>query len=69
MKGLNYSDTEAERIVGRFREYDESQVVRNAPHRHDVQKLVALTEQGRRDIADLLAAEAASAPKTDSKAQ
>jgi len=69
LKGLNYSDTEAERIVGRFREYDESQVVRNAPHRHDVQKLVALTEQGRRDIADLLAAEAASAPKTDSKAQ
>jgi monovalent cation:proton antiporter-2 (CPA2) family protein len=65
LKGLSYSDTEAERIVRRFREYDDSQILRNAPHRHDVQKLVALTEQGRRDIAELLAAEAASAPKID----
>lgn len=65
LKGLSYSDTEAERIVRRFREYDESQMLRNAPHRHDMQKLIALTEQGRRDIAELLAAEAASAPEID----
>lgn len=65
LKGLSYSGTEAERIVRRFREYDESQILRNAPHRHDMQKLIALTEQGRRDIAELLAAEAASAPKID----
>jgi monovalent cation:proton antiporter-2 (CPA2) family protein len=64
LKLLNYSEAEAARIVRRFREYDESQIVRNAPHRHDVQKLIALTEQGRRDIADLLAAEAA-APRID----
>ena len=66
---LNYSGVEAQRIVQRFREYDENQILRNAPHRHDVQKLVALTEQGRRDIADLLAAETASAPEIDQKAQ
>ena len=65
LKGLSYSETEAQRIVRRFREYDESQIVRNAPHRHDPQKLIALSEQGRRDIAELLAAEAASAPKID----
>ena len=52
-------------IVERFREYDERQIRDNAPHRHDVTKLIAASEQGRRDIAQLLAAEAASAPQVD----
>jgi voltage-gated potassium channel Kch len=62
---LGYSEREAESIVRRFREYDEQQIVRNAPHRQDMKKLIALTEQGRRDIAELLAAEARSAPQVD----
>ncbi len=62
---LGFEEAEAERIVQRFREYDERQVAQSAPHRHDVQKLIALTEQGRRDIAQLLSEEARSAPKID----
>jgi glutathione-regulated potassium-efflux system protein KefB len=62
---LGFGEAEVERIVGRFREYDEAQIPLGAPHRKDVKKLVALSEQGRRDIAQLLAAEAGSAPKID----
>jgi voltage-gated potassium channel Kch len=65
LKALGFGDTEVQSIVRRFKEYDERQIELAAPHRHDVKKLVALTEQGRRDIAQLLAAEAASAPKID----
>jgi hypothetical protein len=49
--------SESEILVQRFKEYDEKQIVESAPHRRDVGKLIALTEQGRRDIAQLLAAE------------
>jgi monovalent cation:proton antiporter-2 (CPA2) family protein len=62
---LGFGSTEVETIVRRFKAYDERQIELAAPHRHDVKKLVALTEQGRRDIAQLLASEAASAPKID----
>jgi glutathione-regulated potassium-efflux system ancillary protein KefC len=64
---LGYTPENAERIVSRFREYDERQIAQSAPHRHDEAKLIALTEQGRRDIAQLLAAEAAAAPPVDEK--
>lgn len=47
----------------RFKDYDDRQIAQNAPYRHDDKKLIALSEQGRRDIAQLLAAEALSAPK------
>jgi voltage-gated potassium channel Kch len=62
---LGFGEAEVARIVGRFREYDEAQIPLGAPHRKDVKKLVALSEQGRRDIAKLLATEAGSAPKID----
>ena len=62
---LGYSESEAQSILQRFKEYDERQIVQNAPHRHDVKALIALSEQGRRDIAELLAAEARSAPQVD----
>ncbi len=64
---LGYTADNAQRIVTRFREYDEQQIAQSAPHRHDEEKLIALTEQGRRDIAQLLAAEAAAAPAVDEK--
>jgi Kef-type K+ transport system membrane component KefB len=63
LAALGYSEGEADSILRRFKEYDEQQIVRNAPHRHDMKKLIALSEQGRRDIAELLAAEARSAPQ------
>jgi voltage-gated potassium channel Kch len=65
---LSYEPDNAQRIIERFREYDERQIAESAPHRHDVKKLIALSEQGRRDIAQLLAGEAASAPQIDKAA-
>jgi voltage-gated potassium channel Kch len=64
---LDYPAETARRVVERFREYDEGQLRGSAQHRHDVAKLIALTEQGRRDIAQLLAAEAALAPQVDER--
>ena len=46
LRSLDFSAPETERIVKRFKEYDESQIVQSAPHRHDVKALVALPEQG-----------------------
>jgi monovalent cation:proton antiporter-2 (CPA2) family protein len=62
---LGYQQAAAQRIVERFRDYDERQIVDNAPHRRDLEKLIALGEQGRRDIAQLLASEARLAPQVD----
>jgi len=56
---LGYAPASVARIVRRFREYDERQLAENAPHRNDEAKLIAISEQGRRDIAQLLASEAA----------
>jgi len=62
---LGFEERDAQRIVQRFKEYDERQIAQSAPYRHDMKKLVALSEQGRRDIAELLAEEARSAPQID----
>jgi voltage-gated potassium channel Kch len=62
---LGYSAQDAQRIVLRFRDYDERELARNARHRNDLEKLIELSMQGRRDIAQLLAEEARSAPKID----
>jgi len=62
---LGYEQADARRIVERFREYDEGQIAATAPHRRDMAKLIELTEQGRRDIAQLLASEATLAPQID----
>jgi monovalent cation:proton antiporter-2 (CPA2) family protein len=54
---LGYEADAARRVVERFRDYDESQITAQAPFRRDTEKLIALSEQGRRDIAQLLASE------------
>jgi monovalent cation:proton antiporter-2 (CPA2) family protein len=54
---LGFAPESTARIAARFREYDERSLRDMAPHRHDRKKLIALSEQGRRDIAELLAAE------------
>ena len=64
---LGFEERDAQRIVQRFKEYDERQIAASSPFRDDIKKLVALTEQGRRDIAELLAEEARSAPQVDQK--
>jgi glutathione-regulated potassium-efflux system ancillary protein KefC len=63
LQALGYEESGTRRIIERFRVYDERRLVENAPHRHDMKKLIALGEQGKRDIADLLSAEARSAPQ------
>jgi glutathione-regulated potassium-efflux system protein KefB len=65
LKILGFGENEVGRIVQRFKEYDEQQIVQSAPYRHDMKTLIALTEQGRRDIAELLAAEARLVPQID----
>jgi glutathione-regulated potassium-efflux system ancillary protein KefC len=67
LRSLGLEETRAQSILARFREHDERQIRENAPHRHDMTRLIAASEQGRRDIAQLLAAEAASAPKIDER--
>src|SRR5689334_22095009 len=59
---LGYAPDNAQRIVQRFREYDERQIVQQAPHRRDQKKLIEMSEQGRRDIAQLLGSEVALLP-------
>jgi hypothetical protein len=63
LQALGYAEASTRRIVERFRQYDERHLVESAPHRHDMKKLIALGEQGRRDIAELLAADARLAPQ------
>jgi len=65
LEAMGYGKQQTRHILERFRDYDERQIQENAPHRHDLTRLVAASEQGRRDIAQLLAAEAASAPQVD----
>jgi len=62
---LGFEEKNAEKIIQQFKEHDERQLADNAAHRHDMSKMIALAEQGRRDIAQLLAAEARSAPKIE----
>jgi monovalent cation:proton antiporter-2 (CPA2) family protein len=62
---LGYEKQSAARIVQRFKDYDEAHLQQSAAHRNDMTKLIALSEQGRRDIAQLLAVEARSAPEID----
>ena len=57
---LGYAEQDAARVVRRFRDHDERQIFEAAPHRNDLKKLIALQQQGRRDIAQLLAAEVRS---------
>ena len=65
---LGYESDAAQRIVERFREHDEHQLAAAAPYRKDMTKLIALTEQGRRDIAQLLASEGAQPAESPVKA-
>src|SRR5205085_6661759 len=65
LMALGYQRANAERIVERFRAYDESHLAEAAPHRKNLEKLIELSEQGRRDIAQLMADDVRLAPHGD----
>jgi monovalent cation:proton antiporter-2 (CPA2) family protein len=58
LRALGFSAHAAHRIAQQFRRHDEQQLAQLATHRKDVKKLIALNEQGRQDLAQLLTEEA-----------
>jgi monovalent cation:proton antiporter-2 (CPA2) family protein len=57
LRALDYGPIAARRVVHQFRRHDEEMLAQQAPHRKEVKQLIELQQQGRRDIAQLLAAE------------
>jgi glutathione-regulated potassium-efflux system ancillary protein KefC len=55
----------AHRLVQRFRRHDEESLVRLAPARHDQQQLIAMSQQGMRDLEQLLRDESARLPDAE----
>jgi glutathione-regulated potassium-efflux system protein KefB len=54
---LGHGPLAARRVVTQFRRHDEDMTERMAPHRGEVKELIALSQQGRRDLERLLTAE------------
>src|SRR5258706_9076424 len=69
LTSLGYERANAQGIVARFRAYDERQLAEAAPHRGDIEKLIAISEQGRRDIAQLLGEDVRLAPQVDDEGE
>jgi voltage-gated potassium channel Kch len=59
LRALDLGPIAARRVVARFRRHDEEILAEQAAHRHDVKQLITMSQQGRQDLAQLLAAEAA----------
>ena len=57
LRALDFGPLAARRVVQRFRRHDEEMLVQQAPHRKEVRRLIALQQQGRRDLENLLAKE------------
>jgi monovalent cation:proton antiporter-2 (CPA2) family protein len=62
LRALDFGPVASRRVVMRFRRHDEEMIAAQAPHRNEVKKLIAVTLQGRQDLDQLLAAEAAKTP-------
>lgn len=58
LRALDFGPVAARRVVARFRRHDEEMLAEQAPHRNEVKKLIAVTQQGRQDLDQLLASEA-----------
>ena len=69
LAALGYERAGAQRIVARFRAYDEGQLAEAAPHRKNIEKLIELSEQGRRDIAQLMAEDVQLAPRNGAEGE
>jgi voltage-gated potassium channel Kch len=57
MRALGHGPVAARRVVTQFRRHDEELMELMAPHRGEVKQLIALNQQGRRDLEKLLTAE------------
>jgi monovalent cation:proton antiporter-2 (CPA2) family protein len=57
LRALDFGPLAARRVVQRFRRHDEEMLVEQAPHRKEIRRLIALQQQGRRDLENLLAKE------------
>ncbi len=62
LQHLGYARIAARRVVTSFRRHDEQGLVQQAKHRKDTTQLITLAQQGRRDLEQLLAAEAGKTP-------
>jgi monovalent cation:proton antiporter-2 (CPA2) family protein len=58
LHGFGYGRIAARRVITRFRRHDERSLAEQARHRNDTKKLITLSQQGRQDLEQLLAAEA-----------
>jgi monovalent cation:proton antiporter-2 (CPA2) family protein len=56
---LGHGPAAAQRVIAQFRRHDEEMMEVQAPHRGEVKQLIALNQQGRRDLEKLLTAEIA----------
>jgi monovalent cation:proton antiporter-2 (CPA2) family protein len=57
LRALGFGPAAARRAVTGFRRHDEDMLALQAPHRGEVKQLIALNQQGRRDLEQLLARE------------
>jgi monovalent cation:proton antiporter-2 (CPA2) family protein len=57
LRALGHGPVAARRVVTQFRRHDEEMLEQQAPHRGEVKQLIALNQQGRRDLEKLLTAE------------
>jgi monovalent cation:proton antiporter-2 (CPA2) family protein len=57
LRSLGHGPVAARRVVTQFRRHDEEMMELMAPHRGEVKQLIALNQQGRRDLERLLTAE------------
>jgi monovalent cation:proton antiporter-2 (CPA2) family protein len=58
LRALDHGPVAAHRFVARFRRLDEELLARQAPHRNETKKLIAVSLQARQDLDRLLASEA-----------
>jgi voltage-gated potassium channel Kch len=57
LRSLGHGPVAARRVITQFRRHDEEMMERQAPHRGEVKQMIALNQQGRRDLEKLLTAE------------
>ena len=57
LRSLGHGPVAARRVITQFRRHDEELMELMAPHRGEVKQLIALNQQGRRDLEKLLTAE------------
>jgi voltage-gated potassium channel Kch len=57
LRALDYGPLAARRVVARFRRHDEEMLLEQAAHRKETKQLIAMQQQGRRDLEQLLLSE------------